>query len=560
MDGGSYEYAHLVIAGLCLYLLLMLVVGWWSHRQIRSTADFIVAGRRLPLFLATGTLFATWFCGGTLMGSAAQAYLFGNQGVIFDPWGSTLSLLLTGLIFGRLMRRGGYLTVIDFFELRFGRKMGLLAALVQVAAEIGWIGGQLVAFGVILQLFAGIPIFWGIALSCAVLIAYTCMGGMWSVTVTDFLQMGLIIAGVGALLLAVVPQVGGWSALFSFAGNRAGIPAGALLPTKEHGYLGYFGLPGWFYYLGAWLSTGLGDIPSQDLAQRLLAAKDEKTASRSAFITAALYLIVGMIPVLLGSLMFGLNPDLSTAETEMILPYLAIHYLPPVLTALFAVALVATLMSSADSALLAAASVVGCNILRYFKPGADGTLTLKVTRLCIPVIAVGSLLIACFAQTIYMLAVITWSLILVGLFAPYVAGYFWKGCNQSGAIAALLGGLFTWLLAIAYFMSRVTPRSDLALAENAVQMEGAIWDAVYIGSIPALAASVFFMIIVSLATRKKEPPRPLVDINGCPFQPWPLKSRGARLPVLPAGACGGSLSRLNQPLSRQLPPLSEDPR
>ncbi|NMD42894.1 MAG: hypothetical protein GYA86_06255, partial [Firmicutes bacterium] len=175
-------------------------------------------------------------------------------------------------------------------------------------------------------------------------------------------------------------------------------------------------------------------------------------------------------------------------------------------------------------------------------------------------IAVGSLLLACFAQTIYMLAVITWSLILVGLFAPYAAGYFWKGCNQSGAIAALLGGLFTWLLAIAYFMSRVILRGDPALAEGAVQMEGAIWDAVYIGSIPALAASVFFMIIVSLATRKKEPPRPLVNINGRPFQPWPLKSRNAHLPVLPAGTCGGSLSRLGRPLSRQLPPRPEDPR
>ncbi|NLA11146.1 MAG: hypothetical protein GX883_03365 [Firmicutes bacterium] len=518
MAKGPYEYAPLVVAGLCFYLLLMLAIGWWSHRQIKTTADFIVAGRRLPLFLATGTLFATWFCGGTLMGTAAQSYLFGNQGVIFDPWGSTLSLLLTGLIFGRLMRRGGYRTVIDFFTLRFGKKMGFWAALVQVVAEIGWIGGQLVAFGVILQLFAGIPIFWGIALSCAVLIIYTSLGGMWSVTLTDFLQMGLIIAGVAALLFAVLPQVGGWGALLSSAGNRAGLPAGALLPTKEHGYLGYFGLPGWFYYLGAWLSTGLGDIPSQDLAQRLLAAKDERTASRSALITAVLYLAVGMIPVLLGTVMYGLNPDLSVAETEMILPFLAISYLSPALTALFAVALVATLMSSADSALLAAASVIGCNILPYFKPEAGDLLTLKVIRLCIPLIAVGSLAIACCAQTIYMLAVITWSLILVGLFVPYAAGYFWRRGNESGAVAALTGGLFTWILAIVYFMCRFTLGADLNLAEGTVLMEGALWDAVYIGSIPALAASLLFMIAVSLLTQKKDPPRPLVDINGRPFQ------------------------------------------
>lgn len=529
----SFPYAHLVITGLALYLLLMLAVGWWSRKQIRSSADFIVAGRRLSLPLAAGTLFATWFCGGTLMGAAAQSYLFGNQGVIFDPWGSTLSLLLTALIFGRLLRRGGYLTIIDFFDLRYGRRMGLLAALVQVVAEIGWIGGQLVAFGVILQLFAGIPFLWGVVLSCAVLVIYTCQGGMWSVTATDLLQMGFIIAGVAALLFTVVPLAGGWSHLLSYAGSRAQIPAMVFFPTREHGYLGYFGLPGWFYYLGAWLSTGLGDIPSQDLAQRLLAAKSERVASGSAAIAAMLYLVVGMAPVLLGSLMFELNPGLALEETEMILPYLAMNYLPPALAALFAVALIAALMSSADSALLAASSVIGRNVLRYIKPGADSALTLKVTRLCIPFIALASLLIALYAETIYMLAVITWSLILVGLFAPFAAGYFWRKCNESGAIAALAGGLLSWTGAVIYFMRHLTMAANTGIVEEgAVYMDWAVWDAIYIGSIPAFLLSIAIMIIVSLATQKKDPPRPLLDIKGNPFSARLRHGRGDTLTPL----------------------------
>ncbi len=526
MGQGSFQHAHLVIAGLAVYMLLMLVVGWWSRKQIKNSADFIVAGRRLSLILTGGSLFATWFCGGTLMGAAAQSYLFGNQGVIFDPWGSTLSLFLTGLIFARLIRRGGYLTIIDFFDLRYGKRMGFLAALVQVAAEIGWIGGQLVAFGVILQIFAGIPMAWGTALSCVILIIYTCLGGMWSVTVTDLLQTGLIIAGVAALLFTIVPQAGGWGYLFSHAGSRAQVPAMALFPTREHGYLGYFGLPGWLYYLAAWLSTGFGDIPSQDLAQRLLAAKNGKIASSGAVIAAFLYLAVGMAPVLLGSLMYELNPELTIAETEMILPYLAINFLPPALTAIFAVALVASLMSSADSALLAASSVIGHNVLRYFKPGAGSALTLKVTRRCIPFIAAGSLLIAYYAETIYMLVVIAWSLILVGLFAPYAAGYFWKRCNQSGAIAALAGGLLSWIGTVIYYMRHVTMAANTGVVEaGAVYMDWAIWDAVYMGSIPAFAISIGLMIVVSLATQRKDPPKPLVDINGKPFHPWFRRDR-----------------------------------
>lgn len=521
MTQDSFQHAHLVMAGLALYMLLMLAVGWWSRKRIKSSEDFIIAGRRLSLLLTSGTLFATWFCGGTLMGAAAQSYLFGNQGVIFDPWGSTLSLVLTALIFGRLMRRGGYFTIVDFFDLRYGKKMGLLAALVQLVAEIGWIGGQLVAFGVALQIFAGIPLIWGIILSCTVLIIYTCQGGMWSVTVTDLLQTIFIIAGVAALLIVIVPLAGGWSHLFSHAGSRAQLPAAALFPTREHGYMGYFGLPGWFYYLGAWLSTGLGDIPSQDLAQRLLAAKNERVASGGAAIAALLYLVVGMAPVLLGSIMFEMDPGLTLEETEMILPFLAMKYLPPSLTVVFAIALVAALMSSSDSALLAASSVVGRNVLRYLRPGADPALILKVTRLCIPLIAAASLLIALYAQTIYMLAVITWSLILVGLFAPFAAGYFWKKCNQSGAVAALLGGLVVWAGLVICLLRHLTMAANTGVVEaGAVYMDWAIWDAVYMGSIPAFACSILIMVAVSLATQKKDPPKPLVDIEGKPFRPW----------------------------------------
>ncbi len=523
MSQDSFPHTHLVLGGLAAYMLLMLAVGLWSRRRIKDSVDFLIAGRRLPLLLTAGTIFATWFCGGTLMGSAAQSYLFGAQGVIFDPWGSTLSLLLTALIFGRLMRRGGYLTIIDYFDLRYGKKMGLLASLIQVVAEIGWIGGQLVAFGMILQIFAGIPFLWGTAISCAVLIIYTCLGGMWSVTVTDFLQAGFIIAGVAALLFTVVPQVGGWSFLISHAGSRADLPAMALLPTRDYGYLGYLALPGWLYYLGAWLSTGLGDIPSQDLAQRLLAAKNERVASGGAAIAACLYLAVGMAPVMLGSVMFQLNPELTVGETEMILPFLAISYLPPYLTVAFAVALIAALMSSSDSALLAAASVIGRNVLRYFRPGAGSAATLKVTRLCVPFIALISLLIALYAETIYMLAVITWSLILVGLFAPFAAGYFWKKCNESGAVAALTGGLASWAGAVIYLMRHLTMAANTGVVEEGlVYMDWAIWDAIYIGSIPAFGVSIVLMIIVSLATQKKDPPKPLRDIEGNIFHPWPL--------------------------------------
>jgi Na+/proline symporter len=117
-----------------------------------------------------------------------------------------------------------------------------------------------------------------------------------------------------------------------------------------------------------------------------------------------------------------------------------------------------------------------------------------------------------------MLAVITWSLILVGLFAPYAAGFFWKKCNQSGAVAALAGGLLSWVAAVLFFMRHATMAANTGvIEEGAVYMDWAIWDAVYMGSIPAFAVSIGLMIIVSLVTQRRDPPRPLVDMNGNPF-------------------------------------------
>ncbi len=519
MEIGIYKYGNMVLVGIIIYMLVMLGIGWWSSKKIKNSTDYIVAGRKLPLFFTIGTLFATWFCAGTLMGATAQAYLFGNQGVIFDPWGAALCLILTGLLFARLMRRGGYLTLIDFFDIRYGKKMGIAASVVLVIAEIGWVGAQLVAFGVILQIFTGLPLAYGILISCAVLILYTYLGGMWSVTLTDVVQMVVLIVGVVVMLPYAINHIGGWEAFFANAGNWAEIPSFAMLPTAEEGYLWYFGVPAWFYYIGAWFAIGLGSIPAQDLMQRVLSAKDEKVAVISSYVAGGLYLVIGMIPVILGIVMFQISADLAIPETEMILPWLAINFLPPVLTVVFVAALVAALMSSSDSALLAAASIIGYNGLKYIKPGATSKETLKATRLFVPIIAISSLLLALYAETIYFLVVIAWSIILVGVFAPYAAGYFWKKCNETGALVALISGFASWVVLSYYYYFAETAAANIGIIEEGVVFtEWAIWDAVYIASVPAFFISIIMMIVTSYLTSKSDPAKPLADMAGKPMK------------------------------------------
>ncbi|MCF8068018.1 MAG: sodium:solute symporter family protein [Desulfobacterales bacterium] len=525
MEGG-YEYGNWVIFGLCIYMAAMLFIGWYASKRIKGATDYIVAGRRLGIFFCTGTLFATWFGSGTCMGGAGNAYIFGNQGVIFDPWGAALCLLLTGFFFARLMRRGKYLTLVDLFEIRFGKAMGVCATIALVIAEVGWVGAQLVGFGTIIHFFAGVPLPWGITISTIILVVYTYLGGMWSVTLTDVFQVIIVTIGMIVMLFVAVPLVGGWDAIFSNdpAGNWMGINQWSFIPTPASaadpelgnaGFMYYTGYMGWFYWLGAWLAIGFGSIPAQDLMQRVLSAKDEKTASYSSYLASGLYCVVGMMPVIIGMIYFKLNPDLSLDDAlNKILLNMAVEHLNPFFAVIFVSALVAALMSSSDSAILAAASCLGYNGYKYFNPKADEQQTLKATRIFIPIVTIFSLIMALQFQVIYNLMVVAWSVLLVGLFAPYAAAYFWKKANHYGAISAFLGGFSAWI--IAYFIHLpATSEANIGIVEEGVvYFDWAMWDSLYVSSVWGLMASILCLIVVSLATQKSDPPKPLRDMDG----------------------------------------------
>ena len=524
---GTYQYGSWVIIGLVIYMVLMLLIGWYASKKIKVASDFLVAGRRIGIFLGTGTLFATWFGSGTCMGGAGNAYIFGNQGVIFDPWGAALCLILTGFFFARLMRRGKYLTLVDLFELRYGKPMGLCATLSLVVAEMGWVGAQLVGFGTILHFFTGMSLGVGIAISTLLLVIYTYLGGMWAVTLTDAVQMLILTVGMIIMLAAAVPLAGGWDAIFSNdpAGNWMGINQWSFVPTPESaanpelgnaGFMYYTGYMGWFYWLAAWMAIGLGSIPAQDLMQRVLSAKDEKTASHSSYLAGLLYITVGMMPVIIGMIYFKLNPDLSVDDAlNKILLLMAVEHLHPIMAVIFVSALVAALMSSSDSAILAAASMIGYNGYKYFRPQATEAQTLKTTRIAVPIVTCLSLILALYFEVIYNLMVIAWSILLVSLFAPYAAAYFWKKANHIGALSAFVGGLVIWIAA--YFIhlpATMAANTDVIPGVEGVYWDWAMWDSLYISSVWGFLGSIVCLVVFSHLTQRIDPPKPLVDMDG----------------------------------------------
>jgi len=527
---GTYQYGGWVLGFLLLYMVVMVFIGWWASRRVKGTADYVVAGRRLGLFLATGTMFATWFGAGPCMGGAGNAYIFGNQGVIFDPWGGAVCLILIGVVFGRLMRRGRYITVSDVFQLRYSNSMGMMSIITIAISEMGWLGAQLVAFGVIINVFTGLPLWIGIVISTVAVVVYTYLGGMWAVTLTDVFQMIIIVVGLAIMLSIVVPLAGGWSEVFNNdpSGNWMELNQWSFGYTSaknadpeigNEGYLWYTGYHGWFYMIAAWISLGFGSIVAQDTQQRLLSSKNEKVSAWSSTIAGIGYATIGIMPIIAGMVYFKLNPDLGFEDAlNKILIYMAIEHMPVPITIIFVSAIVAALMSSADSAILAGASVLGYNAYKIIKPEVTAEQTLKVTRIIVPIITAISLVLALWFQVIYNLMVIAWSILLVSFMVPYFAAYFWKKANNIGAIASFIGGFAAWI--IAYFIHLpVTIEANTGLTPQipGVYWEWAMWDSLYIASVWGFIASCVLLVVFSLATQKKDVPKIICDVDGNPL-------------------------------------------
>ncbi len=203
----------IIFTGVAIYLVMMLIIGIYASRRTGSSANFIVAGRRMPVWIGSVTIMATWYGGGTVMGGAGASYDDGLLGVIADPFGAALCLFFVGFFFVRLFYRLRLLTWVDFFENRFGKTAATIAAVGSIGATIGWVGAMLVAFGLVFQSLTGVPMHLGIIGGALVIFVYTVAGGLWAVALTDFVQMSIIAIGLILLLVVVLIDVGGWGAI-----------------------------------------------------------------------------------------------------------------------------------------------------------------------------------------------------------------------------------------------------------------------------------------------------------------------------------------------------------
>ncbi|HJP49834.1 MAG: sodium:solute symporter family protein [Pseudomonadales bacterium] len=466
-----------IFIGVGIYLVVMLSIGVYaSKRASTSASDFIVAGRRMPIWICSATIVATWFGGGTMMGAAGASYESGLLGVIADPFGGALCLFLVGFFFVRIFRRLRLLTFIDFFENRYGKTASTIAAVGSISSNVGWTGALLVAFGFVFQTLTGVPLEIGIIGGAIVVFIYTVAGGMWAVALTDFVQMVIIALGLVSLLIVVLIDVGGWGNIGPH------LPEDTFRMTPKEGNAAT-----WLNYFRAWLIFGLADVSAQTLMQRAFSARNEQTAQNSFYLAGFGHLSLGLIPVTLGIIASVTMPGLTDPET--VIPQMAQAHLHPAAIAIFVGALLAAIMSSADSALLAAASVFSTNILPLFKPEVSDRHRLLATRIAIPVFGSIAVYVALRVQVVYNLILDANSVILVCVTVPFIVGVWWPQANRSGALASMAMGFLIWFVAIIY-----VPEAP--------------------GDLLGLLAGLLTILIVTPLTQKLDPPKPLLDSEG----------------------------------------------
>ena len=431
--------------GIAIYMGALLFIGFWSGRKINDLKDFLVAGRRLPLWMATATLLATWFGAGSSMGVAATVYSEGIGGVLADPIGASISLLLAGVFIVGLLRKHKCLTVTDIISSRFGHAAGVYASVWMLPVYIGWIAAQLLGMGTILHVITGISVFNGTLIGAVVVLIYTVGGGMWAVTLTDVLQVCLLIIGLVIIMPFAISKAGGFSEIVShLSAKDLSLGPGEVTCATDI-----------TYYIGTWIIMGLGCMVGQDLIQRSLASKSAKVAISSSVISGFLYLMIGVIPIVIGFAARFVLPQYGiTAETmgenleNQVMPRMAIIILGnlhPVLMTLFLAALVSAIMSSADSSLLAGSSLLVRNIIDSFFPTEEETSLLRRTRIVTIILLIISTVLAFTAKSIYALMINCWTSQLVVVFLPVIIALYVPKASRSTVWAVMIISTLVWL-------------------------------------------------------------------------------------------------------------------
>lgn len=425
-----------IVAIAVLYVAVFLVGVWASKRGEEGSdalEELMLAGRGLPLWVGLLTMTATWVGGGYINGTAEQTFANGMVWGVQAGIGYALALILGGLVYARVMRRHRYATLVDPLEVRYGRHVAGLLMLPAVLAELFWSAAILVALGTTFDTVLGISnLRLSIITSAAVAVGYTLFGGLRAVAWTDVVQLFLILAGLGLAIPFAVSTAGGFGAIAETSGGFGFENAGAALSYAD-----------WS------LIFILGGIPWNVYFQRVLASRDENAAARTSVVAGFVCAAMAIPPLLLGLAGRALDwsaldtggIDVAAAVSEtpaQVLPYLLRYAVPEWVAVLGLGAVAAAVMSSVDSSILSASSLVAWNgYRRLFDPKAGVEQMTRIVRGLIAVLGTLATAIALTVESVAALWYLCGDVVYCVLFPQLTLALFDSRANRMGALAGL---------------------------------------------------------------------------------------------------------------------------
>src|SRR5204862_301919 len=453
----------MLIASVVLYLLVTIAIGLWAAMRVKNSKDYVVAGRSLPLYMNTATVFATWFGAESVLSVSVEFSKNGLGGIIADPFGSSVCLVIVALLFARAFYRMDLLTIGDFYRKRYGRSMELGTSVVIAISYLGWTAAQLTALGLVFSTLTdgAVSLSAGIVISGVIVLGYTIWGGMWSVAMTDLFQSVMILVGLGLVAWVV--------------GDMAGGPAKVIAAASEAGKLEFWpkgGTKEWLAFVTAFLTLAIGSIPQQDIFQRVTSAKNERTAILGSLLGGAVYFCFVFVPIFIVLAALTIDPALGTLlnaedarDTQRILPSFILEHTPMWIKVLFFGALLSAILSTASGAIIAPTSLCTENIIKPLFPRMSDRQFMLTLRVILVSFTVAALIFALNSKaTMYDMVQNAYTVTLVAALVPLAAGIFWKRANNTGAILSAVFGLVAWMIAAFTAADALVPPTLVGLA------------------------------------------------------------------------------------------------
>ena len=478
---------NLLVIAVIAYPLILIGVSVWRSRAVKSHADFMVAGRSVPVAMLVGTLVCTWIGSGSLFGGAGLAYRSGISELWFSS-GGWVGLIVAYFLAHRVRRLAKY-TVPDLLEQRYNAAARLLGTVAIILAYVTIAAYQFRGGGWILNIVTdgAISPTMGMLITAATIVLFTALAGMVSIVTVDIFNGIIITLGVLFALPYLVFANGGVGAVM------AGLPASHSTALGGHNFLWVFGVA---------MPTFLLILGESGMYQKFFSAKDENAARKAVIGMLLGIVVIEVVIALLGVVGRSVYPELATATwmggrdaSETVILHIARNGLPIIGGAVLLASAVAIVLSTGNTFLLVPSTNVSRDIYeRFINPNASDQAKLNLQRTFVVLFGGLALVLLTQFQSVLAMALYAYSLVGASLTPALLAAFLWKRVTPQGGVACIGGGLGS-ILGIA-ILDRLGVDFSITLGGTAFDFASSDYIV-----IPGVLISMTLLVVVSLATR-----------------------------------------------------------